>query len=382
MLSGMTHRYLPVWITLGMLSMAATVSAQSPLRVACVGDSITFGAELPDRARQSYPAVLERLSEGRLITGNFGVSGTTALQSPFRAWTRTQASREALAFAPDIVVIMLGINDLAFPDLHSRYPADLRDIVQRFQGLRSRPRLFLCTLTPIAPEDSEAHANRLIRDTFNPAIRSVAEETGAALIDISAAFPNRLELLPDGLHPSPEGAEIIARTVLAALPPPPPSAPEIRAAPVAGPVDISIRHEVEAARYRATRWLETRPAPADLREPASFWSGSPPSTPDEASALLPLLDGRIPDDLDDPYFAFAALATALRRIGHETVFLDDNRPVIWREALLHQLVQRLRIDAGGGGFWGDPGGDPDGNLRSTVYALQAIEAALGPAGAP
>jgi len=160
MLPGMKPGFFSFWFTLGMLVMTSTVPAHPPLRVACVGDSITYGAEIPDRARQSYPAVLERLSEGRLITGNFGVSGTTAVPAPFRAWTRTQAFREALAFSPDIVVLMLGINDLAFPDLHNRYPDDLRDIVQRFQALRSSPRLFLCTLTPIAPDLLTTYASQ------------------------------------------------------------------------------------------------------------------------------------------------------------------------------------------------------------------------------
>ncbi len=352
--------------------MAASTFAQNAARVACVGDSITYGDKLADRATQSYPAILERLSQGRYTVGNFGVNATTALQTVRRAWINTPAYREALAFAPDIVVIMLGINDLAFPHLHARYAADLRNLVGRFQSLPSAPRVFLCTLTPIAPAEQQMDANQTIRDAMNPAIRSVAVETEAAVIDLSAAFPNQLDFLPDGLHPSPAGAELIARTVLAALDAPASVLPQIQPAPAAGPVDISIRNEARAAKVRAELWLKNQPAPIDLQDPRA----------DKTSAdLLPLLSGHPAQTNESLFYSYAALAFALDRKGEKTVFPAPDRPVAWREALLHQLVQRQRIDPQGGGFWG---GNPEENdppvdaIRSTAYALKTIDLILGP----
>jgi lysophospholipase L1-like esterase len=369
----------PLFLSMGAGLMTSLAAAQPPLRVACVGDSITYGDQIPDRARDAYPAVLERLSAGRLLTGNFGVNGATALQTPFRDWSRTRAARDALAFNPDIVVVMLGINDLAYPGLHDRFPDDLRAIVARFQALPPAPRLFLCTLTPIAPAEHQAHANRTIRDTMNPAIRAVAAQTGAHVIDISAAFPNRLDLLPDGLHPSPEGARLIARTVLAAIDQALSPATPVQSAPVAGPPDLSIRHEALAARHRAEQWLQHQPAPEGLRDPADEWTGRDLRSPDDVAHLLPLLEGTIPDGLGNPLHSFAALAIALDRIGHETVFLAGNRPVAWREALLHQLVMRQHIEPDGGGYWIPPEQKANNAVvvESTTYALRAIATALG-----
>ena len=351
--------------------MTAAVFAQTPVRVACLGDSITYGDRLPDRAAQSYPAVLERLSQGRFVVGNFGVNGATALpRVPFRSWIDTRACRDALAFAPDVAVVMLGINDLlGYRDQLADYPAALRDVVARFQALPAPPRLFLCTLTPIAPPESAQDVNRAIRDTMNPAIRAVAAATGATVIDVSAVYPNRMDWLPDGLHPSPAGAELIARTVLAALAAPRADPPQIQPAPVAGPVDLSIRNEAFAARARAEQWMKIRDAPADLPEPDASA---------EIAGLLPLLAGPPADADSCLYSSYAALAAALDRAGEETVFLADGRPVAWREALLHQLVQRQRIDARGGGFWADPAADDPAAARATAYALQALAIALGP----
>ena len=356
-----------------------TASASPPLRVACVGDSITYGDRLDDRLRDAYPAVLNRLANGRFVAGNFGVNGATAIAGiPFRSWSATQACRDAMAFHPDIVVVMLGINDLAFPDLHNRYPRDLRDLVERFQALPSAPRLFLCTLTPVAADAPDAPVNRTIRGTLNPAIRTVAAQTGAGIIDLSPVFDNRFHLFPDGLHPDPEGAELIAQTVLKALESAAAPAGSLPPAPVSGPPSESIRREARAARFRAELWLQDHPAPVPPSQPDAPETEQPPTRPEDLAALLPLLEGTIPAGLADPFCACAELAEALDRIGHDTVFLDDSRPVAWREALLHQLVQRQRIDPRGRGFWGD--GDEAAELaRSTACALRALEAAgIGP----
>ena len=361
-----------------LLFMTSLACAQAPLRVACVGDSITFGDKLPDRSTQSYPTVLERISNGRFTTGNFGVNGTTALSGTGRAWADTFACRNALAFKPDGVVLMLGINDLDFSPMYSRYPADLRAIVTRFQSLPSAPRVFLCTLTPIAPEEQQARANQAIRNTMNPAIRTVAAETGATLVDLSAVYPNRLELLPDGLHPSPAGAELIARTLLAALESAYAPAPQIQSAPVAGPVDISIRNEAYAAKDRANRWLRQQSTPTQLPSPIALFDSFELRSPEDVAELLPLLSAPPSPFESNPFFHFAALAYALDRIGQETVFLPNGSPVLWRGALLHQVVSCQRMDARGGGFWSPAQAvhSPADAVSSTLYALQAISYAL------
>jgi len=353
--------------------------SQEPLRVACVGDSITYGDKIFFRSFRSYPAVLQKLSNGRLITGNFGVNAKTALDIPGQAWTQTSACGRALLFQPDVVVIMLGINDLFFSNLYGQYPEALRNIVERFQALPTSPRLFLCTLTPLAPAESQAEANRIIRTFFNPAIRQVAAQTDAAVIDLHSVFPATIEFLPDGVHPTPEGAALIAQTVLSAiLPASAPSSP-IHPSPAAGPVDLSIRNEALAAQNRATRWLGTQTPADSLPDPAKELEGKLLRSPDDLIHLLPLLEGEAPPDGRPPFYAMAALALALDRIGQETVFMTDDRPIQWRNALLHQLVQSQKINARGQGFWVAPDAlDPSRDaVRSTTDALQALKAALG-----
>ena len=84
---------------------------RQPIRVACVGDSITFGAFLPNRERNSYPAQLGRLLGASYDVHNFGINSATMLKKGDFPYVKQKIHNEAVAFAPDIVVIMLGTND-------------------------------------------------------------------------------------------------------------------------------------------------------------------------------------------------------------------------------------------------------------------------------
>ena len=59
---------------------AAPVPPAEPgtVKVACIGDSITFGALLRDRESNCYPAQLEKLLGEGYSVRNFGVNGHAA----------------------------------------------------------------------------------------------------------------------------------------------------------------------------------------------------------------------------------------------------------------------------------------------------------------
>ena len=85
--------------------------ADKVVRVACVGDSITYGAGVADRGKNNYPKVLGRLLGPGYETRNFGVSGATLLKKGDRPYWKTSAFKAATEFKPDIVIIKLGTND-------------------------------------------------------------------------------------------------------------------------------------------------------------------------------------------------------------------------------------------------------------------------------
>src|SRR5436190_18515449 len=96
-----------VSLTLGLAPIAAPAAAAT--KVACIGDSITHGAGAT--GPNKYPSWLGHLLGGAYQVGNFGVSGSTMMMGPGASYWKTTTFADSKAFAPNIVVIMLGTND-------------------------------------------------------------------------------------------------------------------------------------------------------------------------------------------------------------------------------------------------------------------------------
>ncbi len=106
------------------------------LRVACIGDSITYGLGLADRDRESYPAQLQRMLNKwfprSFEVRNFGSSGRGIYLDSMRGaekrgyrWTKEH--KAALEWKPDIVVCNLGINDCGEYIKETGYAVDSTD---------------------------------------------------------------------------------------------------------------------------------------------------------------------------------------------------------------------------------------------------------------
>lgn len=101
-----------------------------PIRVACMGDSITRGnaSQEPGRGthrpfkektatRGNFPVELQALVGRRYDVRNFGHGGRSVVETGPKenvAYARTQEYRAAEKFAPSIVVLMLGTNDAKY----------------------------------------------------------------------------------------------------------------------------------------------------------------------------------------------------------------------------------------------------------------------------
>lgn len=203
------------WIGLVLASGLDSIAA-APVRVACVGDSITFGAYLPRREAEAYPAQLQSLSGEWIATTNLGVSGHTLIKAGRMSWWNSPAFACATAYQPDAVVVMLGTCDVVEPEKLVDYETDLGSLVDHFKSLPSHPRVWLATPPPI-PRLRQWKLNRRLNQRIIPAIRRVAQTHGATVIDVNAALHGRRGLFADDLHPNAKGADLIARTVWEAL---------------------------------------------------------------------------------------------------------------------------------------------------------------------
>lgn len=197
------------------------VDYKAPIRLACVGDSITYGHLVPNRERNSYPAQLQQLLGPKWQVGNFGRSGATVLRKSQRPYHEQKEYRDALAFRPDIVVLQLGTNDTkreTWEAERTRFVANYIELIRSFQTLETKPRVILCRPIPLFRDrGKEWDTDRVLREQILPLIDEVARQTKLPLIDLNATFADQTALVPDGVHPDARGATLMARTIFTAL---------------------------------------------------------------------------------------------------------------------------------------------------------------------
>jgi acyl-CoA thioesterase-1 len=187
------------------------------VRVACVGDSITYGAAVDKPLQNAYPVVLGNLLGPAYEVKNFGVSGATLLKKGDKPYWKQKAFQQAGDFGPNVVVVLLGTNDTkpqnwAFKD---QLEADARALVRHFKTLPSRPKVYLALPAAVVKPSFGISEERL--RLALPILAKVAQEEMAALIDLHEAVAAKELFVGDGVNPNVAGAKKIAETVFAAL---------------------------------------------------------------------------------------------------------------------------------------------------------------------
>ncbi|MBX9187380.1 sialate O-acetylesterase [Bacteroides sp. K03] len=195
--------------------------AQTPVRVACVGNSITYGAGIENRERDAYPAQLQRMLGEGYVVGNFGKSGATLLNKGHRPYIGQKEFQRALTFAGDVVVIHLGINDTDprdWPNYRDYFVRDYLALIDSFRVVNPKVRILVARMTPITNRHSRFESGtRDWHEQIQHAIERVAELAGAQLIDFHTPLYPYPFMLPDAVHPTAEGAGILAQTVCSAI---------------------------------------------------------------------------------------------------------------------------------------------------------------------
>ena len=193
----------------------AACTPVSGTKVACIGNSITFGANLSDPMTQSYPAQLNALLGNGYAVENFGHNGATLLKNgdvPY--WTLPEFAN-AKTYNPDIVLIKLGTNDSKswnWGPYGSQYIGDYNAMIDAFRALPSNPKIFVCypakAFSTIYSIDETVLSGQI-----RPDLKVVAKNKGVSIIDLFDATINDSVNFPDGVHPDVTGDAIIAARV-------------------------------------------------------------------------------------------------------------------------------------------------------------------------
>lgn len=181
-------------------------------KIACIGNSITYGARLKFPHVDGYPAQLQKLLGDGYWVKNFGISGSTMAPSEntFMQRDRWQHAKE---FLPDIVFIKLGTNDIKSTHWKGDEPfvTSYQHMIDTLKALPSHPRIVLCL--PATSYRTNDHLDSNIQSKAIPLIRQVAKKNKLDVVDLHTPTAGQPERFPDQLHPDVQGAGIIAQTL-------------------------------------------------------------------------------------------------------------------------------------------------------------------------
>ena len=189
-------------------------------RIACVGDSITWGFTIVNRRKYSCPALLQQRLGADYEVRNFGQNDAAARFDADTPYVKKRVFQESLDWNPDIVLLMLGSNDTKKrnwdPEIFRR---DYKRIVESYLKLPSQPRVIL-----IAPIQifQPMHIPLLglytetMENGVRPAIREIAAEMGLELVDLVNLFTDSKYMM-DGVHPQREGARMLEEAIYSGI---------------------------------------------------------------------------------------------------------------------------------------------------------------------
>lgn len=195
-------------------------SSASQIVVTCVGDSITAGYGLTNAGTQSYPAQLQTLLGSGYIVNNYGNSGTTALKTSDNTYWNSWAYNGSTNTNPNIVIMMFGANDSKSWNWNAaNFNGDYRALISIYQNLATHPKVFICYTPPmyLPTAFGTTFDPVFVENTVEPAIATIAAQAGVQLIDNDTPLINRSDLFQDGVHPTVDGAAIVAQQVYNAI---------------------------------------------------------------------------------------------------------------------------------------------------------------------
>ena len=196
------------------------IEKEGQIKVACVGDSLTYGANLDGWYKNNYPTKLQNILGDKYCVNNYGHSGATVTTSR-DMYSKLLEYRQSLQFKADIVVMMLGTNDTWARNWKRN--SDLEDFKNEYTNLINAYREAnpLVRVILILPPKAHKYLKDILFDIrddimvkyINPAITKIAEGMHIEKINGREIIDDIKQYSTDKVHLNSKGTEQIAKAV-------------------------------------------------------------------------------------------------------------------------------------------------------------------------
>ncbi len=200
-----------ICVLTAMLAGLMGMTAHAKTKVACIGDSLTYGFQL--KASESYPSQLQQLLGADYEVRNFGLSSSCVIDDGALEYKTTDTYAAALQYDADVLIFMFGTNDVTAYDFTPLYfQNQYRELADSFRTGGKQPKIYI-----IVPPDSVDLHFGLTRQTEQP-IRLLGQQLPATVIDPYNLFIGHPEdYLEDGLHLTASAYGKLAKLVYRAM---------------------------------------------------------------------------------------------------------------------------------------------------------------------
>lgn len=206
------------------------ISAEKDLiKVACIGDSITYGTNSSDTSMMNYPVYLQRLLGYDYYVEKYGAPSHSLIETDTQSILKHNYYNMSLNAAPDVVIAMLGTNDCRTqkwddskykdwtnPQRTANFLAAGEKLINDFRAANPDVQIIWTTL-PTVPQDAWLGSDwtQRIKRYGNPLIQQLAAENNCQIIDVFTFSENHPEMFEggDGLHPQNEQYGILAQGI-------------------------------------------------------------------------------------------------------------------------------------------------------------------------
>ena len=199
------------------MNPSVLILGQGVIKIAAVGDSLTYGYGLENRQQDAYPSILLELLGSHYQVANYGLSGRSLLSTSDYPYLKEKNAQQSLESDADIVIIMIGSNDSRAAYWNKeQFIKEYRDLVKCYIKLPSQPEVFILA-PPYVPTSRFGLNNEVIRDEIQQIVEGVADELGVHFINLYPITEDHPEYYSDGLHLTPLGNRVIAQAIFSAL---------------------------------------------------------------------------------------------------------------------------------------------------------------------